>query len=1012
MFQKGFWTAVDGILTGVNDMFGKPVDFFCRLETQHNEIDALVADDGSLVTLIELHGALKAVGTEEFALLVDVMSSQLTPYLKQPGHVFQVVFDYDRHSIKNEIATALKPSRMTAELLGIDIGNMLDDWENKVSQWCASERTLIALWTRPDILTNIVRKEGHKAMVKGALKAPLGFEAQRVETNFKELIDAHNAYTVSVMSALKDCGLMADKLDTHTFLYELRRRIDEEVTSENWVGLLPGDPLPIRIPDFPNNENPHDFSSMLYPKIGRQIMPREAETIKQNILRIGNTWHATVLMAVPPQTPQPFNALFKKMLNANDVPWRMSMLIEGGGMDAVFFRSMLASVLHFASTTNKRFNLAMDNLKARDLGGEAILKFKCVFTTLLRNENNQDRAVDLLTRRMSELIAGVQAWGKCDASTIMGDPLHGFSASLPGLMPASPAIATPAPMRDVVTMLPMTRPASVWRKGSVLLRTPDGKIMPYAHNSSQQASWIDLGVAPMGGGKSVFLNTFNFGFVFQGGLVRLPWLSILDVGPSSSGLINLIRSSLPQNKKYLATYQRIRNSEEYSINPFDTPLGCRKPFPAQLTFLVNLVSLFATELDKQAPQDGISAIARACIEAAYEEMSDNKNPRVYIQHLDKEVDQALARLNTRIEPGLSWWDVVDILFEAGYLHEAVRAQRYAVPTLNDVSSMAKRDIITGIYKHETSHKEPITDFFWRSLVDSIAQYPILRSYTRFDIGDAQIISLDLDEVAPRGGPDADKQTGVMYMIGRQVTAGRFFMMPADVRLVPDKYKDYHEERINNIRQDPKRLCYDEAHRISRSSTVSQQIIGDLETSARESRKWNLSIGLYSQSIDDYPPIIIELATSIFILGAGTPDMARKLTEKFGLNATIQDRIMKLGQPGNHGANLIGVFKTSEGQSVQSLTNTIGPQAMWAFSSTTEDVTVRNRLYDILGIRETLVRLAKLYPAGSLKKEAERRKMLVAEKGIDDDVIDVLSELVREVVEFRPEADELDLDFDW
>ena len=81
----------------------------------------------------------------------------------------------------------------------------------------------------------------------------------------------------------------------------------------------------------------------------------------------------------------------------------------------------------------------------------------------------------------------------------------------------------------------------------------------------------------MGGGKSVFLNALNFAFVTQAGLSRLPWVSIIDVGPSSSGLITLLQENLPENKKHLAAYHRLRMTEDFAINPFDTPLGCRYP---------------------------------------------------------------------------------------------------------------------------------------------------------------------------------------------------------------------------------------------------------------------------------------------------------------------------------------------------------------------------------------------------------------------------------------------------
>src|SRR5699024_2121047 len=173
------------------------------------------------------------------------------------------------------------------------------------------------------------------------------------------------------------------------------------------------------------------------------------------------------------------------------------------------------------------------------------------------------------------------------------------------------------------------RSASPWKEGSLLFRTQDGKIMPFAPNSSEQAAWIDLGVAPMGGGKSVFLNAFNFAFVTQAGLSRLPWLSIVDVGPSSSGLITLLKENLPEGKKHLAAYHRLRMTPDYAVNPFDTPLGCRKPLPSHKAFLVNLLSLLATPLDVTAPADGVPGLIGRAIDLAYEELSDGNHPRLY-----------------------------------------------------------------------------------------------------------------------------------------------------------------------------------------------------------------------------------------------------------------------------------------------------------------------------------------------------------------------------------------------
>ena len=52
-------------------------------------------------------------------------------------------------------------------------------------------------------------------------------------------------------------------------------------------------------------------------------------------------------------------------------------------------------------------------------------------------------------------------------------------------------------------------------------------------------------------------------------------------------------------------------------------------------------------------------------------------------------------------------------------------------------------------------------------------------------------------------------------------------MPSDVQLMPERYRAYHAMRIEAIQEDPKRLCYDEAHRVTRNTSVSGQLQADM-----------------------------------------------------------------------------------------------------------------------------------------------------------------------------------------
>ena len=431
---------------------------------------------------------------------------------------------------------------------------------------------------------------------------------------------------------------------------------------------------------------------------------------------------------------------------------------------------------------------------------------------------------------------------------------------------------------------------------------------------------------------------------------------------------------------------------DYAINPFDTPLGNRKPLPSHMAFLVNFLSLLATPLDATAPGDGVPGLLRRAISLAYEDLSDGNHPRVYQANTMPELHALMEKRGVALDQHTTWWEVVDMLYDHGLIHEAHQAQRYAVPLLADISTQISQN--KGI---ENTYDADTRQTVWRAIIDAIEAYEVLKQPTKFDLGDAQIVSLDLDEVAPRGGSTADRQSAVMYMLARHILGARFFLMPDDVKLMPERYRAYHAERIEAIREDPKRLCYDEAHRVTRNTSVAGQLQEDMTTMARESRKWNLSIGLYTQSIDDIPDIICELATMVVILGAGTDKGIETLGKRFGLNGACKYALANLGKPGPAGANLIGLFRTGSGLSQQVLTLTIGGQSLWAFSTTTEDVTIRNTLYRHLPPSEALRRLAKRFPGGSAKSEVERRRRLVGDQA-DEAVVNVTHEIVREILE--------------
>lgn len=986
--------GMERAIRSLSEVFATPVHSYCRLETVDN--DVLVADDGSLVSLIKLEGSLKHVGVEEYEAIVSGLTEKLQSSLAKPGHAMQLVFEYDPESSANRINDLLTPSTLTAKNLGLHIGELLGDWGNALKRYCALENCWLVLWTRPSVLSDSLKKTAMKERATAIGKVPNLHGCQQVACAVTALHDAHNGFYTGVLDAFKQVDLIVYPLSAHEALREIRTCISPDLTGHDWQAIVPGDKLPIRLPD-PDTSKTEELHNTIYPDFKTQLWPEEGQLLSRTAIRIGDRIYGPLIMTLMPQTPKPFQDFFRIMARREEkLPYRMSFLLEDNGL-GLGLKPFLSSILAFASADNKRFNNAVEALRQMDLEGTCCIKYRICLCTWVQVQEAEAAALLLLRRRVAELAKAVQGWGTCDVTEAIGDPLIGFTAAVPAMMPTSPAPVTAAPLPDAIGMLPM-RPASPWKEGNLLFRTQDGKIMPFAPNSSEQAAWIDLGVAPMGGGKSVFLNALNFAFVTQAGMTRLPWLSIVDVGPSSSGLITLLKENLPEGKKHLAAYHRLRMTEEYSINPFDTPLGNRRPLPSHRAFLVNFVSLLATPIREKSPGDGVAELVGRAIDLAYLVLSDeekNNKARLYHEGTQPDLHQLLVRENVPLDSHTKWWEVVDMLFERGFVHEAIQAQRYAVPTLDDVVSQVTQNAgILNTYSQELRSK------VYQALIDATNSYVILKNPTRFDLGDAQIVSLDLDEVAQRGGDTADRQSAIMYMLARHVLGSRFFLMPDDVKLMPRLYQEYHAERIEAIREDPKRICYDEAHRVTGNTSVAGQLLADMTTMARESRKWNLSIGLYTQSADDIPPIIInELATTIVILGSGSQKSINDLTQRFGLNGACADALARLGKPGKAGSNLVAQFRTGAGTSQLVLSLTIGAQSLWAFSTTTEDVAIRNNLYKRLGPSEALRRLAKRYPGGSAKAEVERRRRLVADQtAADEHMVNAIHAIADEIAE--------------
>jgi intracellular multiplication protein IcmB len=963
---------------------------YCDLQTADSKT-TLVTNDGSLLSIIKLNGIKKLVGADEFNHTQEQLQQALQTSMRHPGHVIQVYFSYTKDDIKEGIHKALTPGIETAERVGLKLKDIFDEQEDVLSQYCGTESCYIVLWTRLQSLTNDQLKTALKTKNKAVQtqKLPPFLNTQNIIAAIPDLRDNHESFVRLVENDLASMQFSLNLLEVHEALHAVRYTIDPNFTDPSWSPVLPGDKITPR--DYNLKRDP--IADLMWPSLSSQLFPREAENLDFKTCRIGDLLYGNVFISLFPKDIQTFTRLFSRLLSTH-IPWRISFHIVSGGMGSQKLRQALASVLTVTSQQNRLISDSINLLDYVQLNtDDAVVSLKVAVSTWA----NQDDMATLKTR-VSLLAKALEGWGSCDVTEISGDAFEGTASTMLAVFGSSIAPASLAPFSNVLYMLPLFRPASAWNYGAVLLRSPDGKLWPYQPGSSLQTTWIDLFYARPGSGKSVLSNAINLAVCLSPGLHRLPRISIIDIGPSSSGLISLLKESLPPSQRHFVAYHRLRMDTAHAINPFDTQLGCRMPTPQERSFLVNFISLLATPVGKEKPYDGVADMSGMVVDELYKNFSDEGNPRPYSAGLDEHIDGVIEEIGFVADGKTTWWEVTDALFISGFAHEAILAQRFAMPVLPDITSICRLPAIEDLYGKITAPTgETLIQAFSRMISSSVREYPIISQVTRFDLGEAKIVALDLDEVARSGGDAAERQTAVMYMLARYILARSYYLTDDNIADMPQAYRNFHAKRISEIREDPKRIVFDEFHRTSKAQAVRDQVILDM----REGRKWKVQIALISQSLEDYDPVMIEFATSVFIMDAGPEQAIKKTAEVFGLSPTAQLALKtRVHGPREGGATFLAQFATKYGMNTQLLTSTLGPIELWALTTTASDVYIRNALYTKVGPRVARQLLAQRFPTGSAVSYVEEQYIQHREDGgIIDDTYSatVLSNIIDELM---------------
>lgn len=1004
----------ESVLVSVLSSVKMSVQDYCDIETV-DEGRNIVAADGSFASIVRFHGSKGILGEGQFKRLLELVTGSLSIFLDHRGHQLQAVFRRDLDGREALLQNA-EQQHATAKRLSLAVHDLIDETVDRYGDYVYDEECYLVFWSRPSLLDPIESKIFQEQVneFRRTNNWPATRDAQNLLRPITFLRDRHNAFVTKVVTDLcsPEFNCFAEILDVSDALRTVRASVYPDLVGPGWTPAIPGTHIPLR---WKNNDRSEDYSEFFYPRIAEQIMTASADIGSINnpqipdptTIRVGTRVYAPLFVSAPPREPKFFNHLFSA-LNRSDtqengrsrsMPFTLSVMIEGDGLQGTGFKQLFASLLGFTSEINRNINLAIKDLAERKRDGETIVKLRIAAMTWA---DYSPEGVRELRLRKSKVLRAVEGWGKSSVTERTGYVMDAFQSCCVGLSPKHFAPACPAPLHDALSLLPLTRPASPFQRGSIIFRSRDGKILNYQRFASEQTTWITLIAGRPGYGKSVLMNSNNFESCLLPGITRLPFVGIIDIGISSSGFIDLIHDSLPENMRHQAVYKRLQNSERDCINPMDTPLTKRDPLPRGREFLKNFLTALVTPPEREGkPFEGMSTFVGRIIDLAYINKSDKvekAQPNRYKPGHNKLIDDAVAKLGLRIMPATQYWELVDAFFKAEMYYEAEVAQRYAVPTLSDLAAIASSEEVKSEYGDTKAEGgREIIPTFITGVREAVGDFPIFASTTRFDLGSARVVSLDLQDVAVLGSPAAQKQTSLMFMIARESFMKKVAYSREDLPFFDDMARPYFTKMVNEIVDENKVLCMDEFHKTGGHPILRQQILTD----GREARKWNMEIVLASQLMEDFGDLC-KIATTKFIMDSGTVETRRWMRENIGLTPVEEQGLLNFVHgPNADGATFLAQFETKSSPFSQLFTLTPGPMRLWALSTTAEDRKLRMMLYDAMPRDAARRLLAKRFPTGSCKKLVERRKQ---EQFADVEFVDeemessVIEKIAKDLIE--------------
>lgn len=1001
---------IEEIITAVTRFaVSRDLPDYCDLETvvrlteddriRHPELNApyiMVTHNGDYLSVFEIAGSYRESDENQAASHDDAwqgrlqrMTETLTAHYRYTGHRISIVHECDPAGGVSEIRRLLRPQHQSLKRTGLKLQYLLHEQVKKLAPWVNRERTWLVCYTGRSVLAgHELRDENARLSELVNASPPAAFGQNPLLTELAGLKIRHDAFLSQVERALGDSGkgVLMRRIDAHEAGRVLRTQTDPG-TGSCWQPLLPDDRI------LPHGlRQGADATALLAPWLKFQVMGAGVQEIRNNLLKINGVWHGTVAVELGPQNPQSFARL--RELIPRSVPFRIRQDLMPGGMRRLGGKHFVLSFTEWVPGLKSIFQ-SISLLEQREMHEPV-----CVMTITAATWGDSPETV---TRNLTLLQQALTSWGICGVTQTFGDPVRAWVATLTAASAASGPCLMYPPLSEALNLMPLTRPTTAWgEEGDALFVSSDGKLMPVALAASNQTKKTNIVAGESGGGKSVFINRQPI-ILSMCAQQQLPFFAGIEKGFSGLGMVSILRSALPPERQDEVLSIILRNDPKHCRNLFDIQLGLRGPLSYESEFIENALSALCIDPSTGVPPNSrdtpiiLRRLVRDSFKACREE------PRRYEPGLVPEVDRALEiaaiwEVHPEYQENATWYEVRDLLQDAGHTDAAQRAQFQAVPELADMPSRLLSTDYKSMYGEieREGSSEALIEYIARCLRDACGQYQMFAGRTLFMISPkARVITVDIQHVAGDKSKAGYLQTGMMYLFAGHIAGGDFVLPQYQDELFPalhERWHALHRARVEQLDQEVKTKQYDELH----NAKGVPFIFPMLETADREQRKFGVRTVLASQYFRDMPEALRDSANSVYMVGVD-PEDREILKKRFKVPDATLDRFDRMGSgPSADGSGVpfLGIFRIKGGSTIAHIMkNTVGPEELWGHSTTPVDMSLRRMLDADVGDDASRRILGRFFPNGTAEKVIEHRRRTAGDERGENVIRALANELI-------------------